>query len=138
MVPSTLEIDDIDMLRKALGPHFPPFFKILGEAQGMKESKGFYSWKDPDGKIREKYMTVTPIKLEGKPFLLMSTEYIDEFTKKTETLKSKAAKLAEDTTKFLVIIGLAGIVLMALIIIFYGYTYSSTTHKHLYRKIRKI
>jgi len=119
--PNIIGIDDIDMLRKALGPHFPPFFKILSAAQGLEESEGFYSWKDPDGKIREKYMTVTPIKLEGKPFLLMSTEYIDEFTKKTETLKSKAGKLAEDTTKFLVIIGLIGIVLMAFIIIIYGY-----------------
>ena len=119
--PNIIGIDDIDMLRKALGPHFPHFFKILTAAQGMEESQGFYTWKDPDGKIRDKYMTVTPINLEGMPFLLMSTEYIDEFTKKTETLRVKAAKLAEDTTKFLVVIGLAGIVLMAFIIILYGY-----------------
>ncbi|MGB9499453.1 MAG: HAMP domain-containing protein [Dissulfuribacterales bacterium] len=119
--PNIIGIDDVDMLGKALGPHFPKFFKILSGAQGMKESEGFYSWKDPDGKIRDKYMAVAPIKLEGKPFLMMSTEYIDEFTKKTETLKDKAAKLAEATTKFLVIIGLAGILLMAFIIIIYGY-----------------
>ena len=87
----------------------------------MKESQGFYSWKDPDGKIRDKYMAVTPIKLEGMPFLLMSTEYIDEFTKKTETLKIKATKLAADTTNFLVLIGLVGIILMAFIIVIYGY-----------------
>ncbi len=119
--PNIIGIDDIDMLRKALGPHFPPFFKILSGTLGRKESQGFYSWKDPDGKIREKYMAVVPIKIEGTPFLMMSTEYIDEFTKKTETLKTKASKLAEDTTKFLVIIGLAGILLMAFIIIIYGY-----------------
>lgn len=119
--PNIIGIDDIDMLRKALGPHFPHFFKILSEAQGMKESQGFYSWKDPDGKIREKYMAVTPINLEGMPFLLMSTEYIDEFTKKTESLKIKATKLAEDTTKLLVLIGLVGIGLMAFIIVIYGY-----------------
>lgn len=119
--PNIIGIDDIDMLRKALGPHFPHFFKILSGAQGMKESQGFYSWKDPDGKIREKYMAVTPINLEGMPFLLMSTEYIDEFTKKTESLKIKATKLAEDTTKLLVLIGLVGIGLMAFIIVIYGY-----------------
>lgn len=119
--PNIIGIDDIDMLRKALGPHFPHFFKILSAAQGMKESQGFYSWKDPDGKIRDKYMAVTPIKLEGLPFLLMSTEYIDEFTKKTETLRTKASKLAQDTTKLLVFIGLGGILIMAIVIIIYGY-----------------
>lgn len=119
--PNIIGIDDIDMLRKALGPHFPHFFKILSGAQGMKESEGFYSWKDPDGKIREKYMAVTPINLEGMPFLLMSTEYIDEFTKKTDSLKIKATKLAQDTTKLLVLIGLVGIGLMAFIIVIYGY-----------------
>ena len=77
--PNIVGIDDIDMIRKALGPYFDHFFKIWTGAQGMKESEGFYRWKDPDGNIREKYMAISPILLEGLPFLLMSTAYIDEY-----------------------------------------------------------
>ncbi|MDA3895342.1 MAG: zinc-ribbon domain-containing protein [Desulfobacteraceae bacterium] len=119
--PNIIGIDDIDMIRKALGPYFDHFFKVLTGSQGMKESEGFYRWKDPDGKIREKYMALAPVQIEGKPFMLMSTAYIDEFTNKTETLKTEAKKLAEDTRNINFGILISAIVLIGLIIIVYGY-----------------
>ena len=119
--PNIIGIDDIDMIRKALGPYFDHFFKVLTGSQGMKESEGFYRWKDPDGKIREKYMAIAPIHLEGKPFLLMSTAYIDEFTSKTESLKKEAHKLAIDTRNINFGILIGAIILIGLIIIIYGY-----------------
>ncbi|MBC2716438.1 MAG: HAMP domain-containing protein [Desulfobacteraceae bacterium] len=119
--PNIVGIDDIDMLRKALGPYFSPFMEVLSASQGMKEAEGFYRWKDPDGKIREKYMAVSPIQLEGMPFLLMSTAYIDEFTGKTEILKNRAKKLAEDTMNINFGILIGAIVLIGLIITIYGY-----------------
>ncbi len=119
--PNIIGIDDIDMIRKALGPYFDHFFKVLTASQGMKESQGFYRWKDPDGKIREKYMAIAPIQLEGKPFLLMSTAYIDEFTNKTESLKQRAQKMAQDTRNINFGILIGAIVLIGLIIIIYGY-----------------
>ena len=119
--PNIIGIDDVDMIRKALGPYFDHFWKVLTGAQGMKESEGFYRWKDPDGKIREKYMAISPVRLEGKPFLLMSTAYIDEFTNKTETLKNQAQKLAIDTRNINFGILIGAIVLIGLIIIVYGY-----------------
>jgi len=119
--PNIIGIDDIDMIRKALGPYFDHFFKVLTGSQGMKESQGFYRWKDPDGKIREKYMAIAPVQLEGKPFLLMSTAYIDEFTNKTEALKNMAQKLATDTRNINFGILIGAIILIGLIIIIYGY-----------------
>jgi predicted Zn finger-like uncharacterized protein len=119
--PNIIGIDDIDMIRKAIGPHFDDFFKVLSASQGMKESQGAYFWKDPDGKIREKYMAIAPINIEGSPFLAMSTEYIDEFTKKTETLKERAQVLAKNTRNINLGILLGAIVLIGLIIIIYGY-----------------
>ena len=119
--PNIIGIDDVDMIRKALGPYFDHFFKVLTGSQGMKESEGFYRWKDPDGKIREKYMAISPINLEGKPFLLMSTAYIDEFTNKTETLKNQAQKLARDARNINFAILIGAIILIGLIIIVYGY-----------------
>lgn len=122
--PNIIGIDDIEMIRKAIGPHFDEFFKVLSASQGMKETEGFYYWKDPDGKIRQKYMAVAPIKIEGKPFLAMSTEYIDEFTKKTETLKEKAHVLAQNTRNVNLGILVGAIFLIGLIIIIYGYRLS--------------
>ena len=119
--PNIIGIDDIDMIRKALGPYFDHFFKVLTGSQGMKESEGFYRWKDPDGKIREKYMAIAPVQVEGKPFLLMSTAYIDEFTNKTEALKNIAQKLATDTRNINFGILIGAIILIGLIIIIYGY-----------------
>ena len=119
--PNIIGIDDIDMIRKALGPYFENFWNVLTGALGMKESEGFYHWKDPDGKIREKYMALAPIQLEGKPFLLMSTAYIDEFTNKTEDLKKRAQKLSVDTRNLNFGILIGAIVLIGLIIIIYGY-----------------
>jgi methyl-accepting chemotaxis protein len=119
--PNIIGIDDIDMIRKALGPYFDHFFEVLTASQGMKESEGFYRWKDPDGKIREKYMAVAPIQIEDKPFLLMSTAYIDEFTSKTESLQAQAQKLALDTRNINFGILIGAIFLIGLIIIVYGY-----------------
>ncbi len=119
--PNIVGIDDVDLLRKALGPFFKHFWDILIKAEGRKESEGFYNWKDPDGKMREKYMAVTPIRIEGTPFLLMSTEYIDEFVKKTDYLKAYAK---DTTTKIRNInfgVLLVVIVIIGLCIIIYGY-----------------
>lgn len=119
--PNIIGIDDIDMIRKALGPYFDHFFEVLTGSEGMKESEGFYRWKDPDGKIREKYMALAPIQLEGKPFLLMSTAYIDEFTNKTTTLKERAQEMAVATRNINFGILIGAIFLIGLIIIIYGY-----------------
>lgn len=119
--PNIIGIDDIDMIRKALGPHFEDFFKVLGASEGMRESSGHYMWKDPDGKIREKYMAVAPINLEGLPFLLMSTAYIDEFTAKTEYLKEYANNKTAEIRNINVGVLLIVIIIIGLCILIYGY-----------------
>jgi len=119
--PNIIGIDDIEMIKKALGPYFEDFFKLLTSSQGMKEAEGFYMWKDPDGKIREKYMAIAPIRLEGKPFLCMSTAYIDEFTKKTEYLKDDAQKKTNQIRNINIIVLIAVIIIIGLCILIYGY-----------------
>ncbi len=124
--PNIIGIDDIDLLRKALGPHFEPFWEILVKAAGRKESEGFYTWKDPDGKLREKYMAVTPIRIENTPFLLMSTEYIDEFIKKADYLKTHAKETTTRIRNINVGVLLVVIVIIGLCIIIYGYRLTSS------------
>jgi methyl-accepting chemotaxis protein len=104
-----------------LGPHFDKFWEVLTAAKGGKETQGFYSWKDPDGKIREKYMAVSPIQLEDKPFLLMTTAYIDEFTQKTESLEDTAMQMARNTRNINFGILIGAIIIIGLCITIYGY-----------------
>lgn len=119
--PNIIGIDDIDMIRKALGPYFDEFFEVISRAQGRKESTGPYMWKDPDGKIRRKYMAISPIEVEGRPFLLMSTAYMDEFTQKTESLRENASTMATRTRNINLGILLVAIVIIGMCITIYGY-----------------
>ncbi len=119
--PNIIGIDDIDMIRKALGPYFDEFFAILARAQGRKESTGPYMWKDPDGKIRPKFMAISPVTLEDKPFLLMSTAYMDEFTQKTESLRADAMESATRTRNINLGILIVAIIVIGMCITIYGY-----------------
>lgn len=119
--PNIIGIDDVDMIRKALGPYFDEFWKVLTRSLGRKESTGPYMWKDPDGKIRSKYMAIAPIRMEGTPFILMSTAYMDEFTKKTETLRSSSQKMTIQTRNVNVGILLVAIIVIGMCITIYGY-----------------
>ncbi|MFO7839251.1 MAG: HAMP domain-containing protein [Desulfosalsimonadaceae bacterium] len=118
--PNLVGIDDPSLLQKALGPYFPNFWKIITGAGGQKESEGFYKWKDPDGKIREKYAAITPVDIEGRPYLVMATAYIDEFTRKTENLKASAEEMAMQTRNINFGILVGAILLIGLCISIYG------------------
>ena len=78
--PNIIGIDDMDMIRKALGPYFDSFFGTIAKCQSGKESEGAYKWKDPDGKIREKYMVIAPIGNEKlSKFYIAATYYTEEY-----------------------------------------------------------
>ncbi len=120
--PHVIGIEDIDAVRAALGPHFDPFFELLKQADGGEtEITGRYYWMDPDGVVREKFMAIAPIQLEGAPFLLMATSNIEEFEQRTEDLRNSAEFLATQTLYVNMGIFLAAIVLIGLCIIIYGY-----------------
>lgn len=118
--PNIVGIDDPGLLRKALGPYFPNFWDVITGAKGQKESEGFYKWKDPDGKIREKYAAITPIDIEGRPYLVMATAYIDEFTQKTDNLTVSADEMAMQTRNINFGILIGAILLIGLCISIYG------------------
>lgn len=119
--PNIIGIDDIDLIKKALGPYFDQFWKVISACKGRKESEGPYRWKDPDGRIREKYMAIAPINIPGKPFSLMATSYIDEFTQKTDNLRDYAHKMANHTRNIILLVLGALIVIIGFCIIIYGY-----------------
>jgi len=119
--PNIIGIDDTDLIRKALGTHFDAFWNILTASQGRKESQGFYSWIDADGKLRDKYMAIAPIRIENSPFHLMSTAYIDEFTQKTESLKKAAESMTNKIRHFNLFVLFSIMIIIGLCIFVYGY-----------------
>lgn len=109
------------VFKKTLGPYFEPFWDIILASRDRKEAEGFYNWKDFDGKIRKKYMAITPINLDRPgEFCLMSTAYIDEFTNKTESLRQSAKDMARDTRNINLAILLGGLVFVGLCVFIYG------------------
>lgn len=119
--PNLIGIPDSDTLRKALGPYFEGFWAILENSWGRKESTGTYMWKDSDGDLREKYMAIAPINIEGKKFSLLATAYMDEFTERTEGLRENAGQMTTETRN--INLGILGgaILIIGFCIIVYGY-----------------
>ncbi|MGQ9647629.1 MAG: HAMP domain-containing protein [Thermodesulfobacteriota bacterium] len=69
-----------------LAEKLPAFWKIL-EASLKGPASGYYDWKDADGKIRPKYMYLTPVR--GTDLIVAATTYIDEFGKPQREIEEK-------------------------------------------------
>jgi HAMP domain-containing protein len=117
--PQIVETDLHDLSTK-----LPAFWKIL-EASLKGPASGYYDWKDADGKIRPKFMDLTPIK--ETDLIVAATTYIDEFSKPTKAIEDKMKKiernyLDEYDNKFQMfyLIILAAFIVLILVIYFYS------------------
>jgi len=107
-----------------LSEKLPAFWKII-EASLKGPASGYYDWKDPDGRIRPKYMYLAPVK--GTDLIVAATTYIDEFSKPARGIEERM-KLIEGryldsydmkTQLFYLIIAIDLIILL-LVIYFYS------------------
>ena len=112
-------IDLPKVMRKALGNEYHRWWRIYKGAYEGKESKGYYLWKDADGRLREKYMVCTPV--EGTPYVVASTTYLDEFTRAVKVMETRAKKQAVRTRNIVFGIFGATIILIGLIVSLYGH-----------------
>ena len=74
-----MQNSDLRLLSRSL----PEFWAIVEASLGGRYTHGFYQWKDPDGKRREKFMYIAPVgrkTMDGVWFGVAATTYIDEFT----------------------------------------------------------
>ena len=118
----------VGMDLSTLAPKLPDFWKIV-EA-GLKSqgpSSGYYNWKDPDGKIRQKFMYITPIK--GTNLFSAATTYIDEFSKPAKAIVEKLNQIQkrytdEYTAKFRIFYIVVLLVLVILLVVIYIYAFS--------------
>jgi HAMP domain-containing protein len=107
-----------------LSGKLPVFWKIL-EASLKGPASGYYDWKDADGKIRLKYMYLSPVK--DLNLIVAATTYIDEFSKPTRAIEDKMKKiesgyLGEYEKKFemFYLIILAALIVLLIVIYFYS------------------
>ncbi|MFZ0450988.1 MAG: zinc-ribbon domain-containing protein [Desulfatiglandaceae bacterium] len=110
---------DMSKLRKPLGKNFAGFWKVFTGVKDGKESKGYYSWQDKDGKVRAKFMVCTPVK--GTPYVVAATTYLDEFTRNVKALEKHAQAMTLNTRNG--VFGILGgtLLLIALIVFLYGH-----------------
>jgi len=75
------KIENLDL--HSLSDKLPEFWTIMEASLGGRYSHGYYKWKEPDGKIRKKFMYIAPLNkktADGVQFGVAATTYIDEFT----------------------------------------------------------
>jgi HAMP domain-containing protein len=109
---------DMSKLKKPMGRNFAGFWKVYTGVKGGRESQGYYTWQEKDGTFREKFMVCTPV--EGTRFIVASTTYLDEFTMPVKRLENITTKLGNETRITNAVLMGAGLILIALIIFFYG------------------
>ena len=109
---------DMSKLKKPLGKNFPGFWKVFTGVKDGKESRGYYSWKDADGRVRDKFMVCTPV--EGTRYIIASTTYLDEFTQPVTHMEARAKKFLTSTRN--IVFGIMGgtLILIILIVSIYG------------------
>jgi len=70
-----------------LSKTLPSFWEIFYQSMNGSVLGGYYTWKDPDGSIRQKYMFMVPVK--DTKYMVAATTYIDEFSKPAEETRKK-------------------------------------------------
>ncbi len=83
--------DLIDREMAFLSDQLPSWWRIFQRSLSGDEVSGYYDWIDPDGSVRKKYMTMTPVaNLWGqKRLMVAATTYIDEFSTPVAAMASK-------------------------------------------------
>ncbi|MGE5838338.1 MAG: HAMP domain-containing protein [Deltaproteobacteria bacterium] len=109
---------DMSTLKGPMGANFPGFWKVFNNGKEGKESRGYYKWQEPDGSFRDKYMVCAPV--EGTPYYVAATTYLDEFTQPVKQMEAKAVQISTDTRT--IVLGILGgtLLLVGIIVALYG------------------
>ena len=109
-----------------LSEKLPAFWKII-EASLKAPASGYYDWKDPDGRIRPKYMYLAHVK--DTDLIVAATTYIDEFSKTSKAVEERMKQiegryLGQYERKFQVFYIVILLVLVVLLVVIYLYSLS--------------
>jgi HAMP domain-containing protein len=109
---------DIQSLKGVIGEDFNAFYKIITAVRNGKPSKGFYTGKDANGKIREHYIVCIPV--EGTPFVIMAVSYPQEFTQAVTFMQKRAEDIAAGIRNIVLGILAVTVVLIGFVVSLYG------------------
>ncbi|MFZ1983629.1 MAG: HAMP domain-containing protein [Desulfatitalea sp.] len=111
-------IDLPEAMKKSLGERFPRWWTIYKGAYTGKPSSGYYTWQEKDGSLREKYMTCVPV--EGTPYVVAATTYVDEITRDVQNLKATGHDMTRRAMTVVFAIFVSALVLMGSTVLFYS------------------
>jgi len=111
-------INTTESMQKMLGKDFKDFIKIYQGAYKGVEAEGYYLGKDADGKSRAIYMVSSPV--EGTPFVVAATVFLDEFTRPIKVMETRAQKLIINAKYIISAIIIGTIILIGLVVSIYG------------------
>jgi predicted Zn finger-like uncharacterized protein len=111
-------INTTESMQKTLGKDYKEFIKIYQGAYKGAEADGYYFGKDADGKNQEVYMVSSPV--EGTPFVVAATVFLDEFTRPIRVMETRAQKVISNAKYIISAIIIGTIVLIGLVVSIYG------------------
>ncbi|MDD5259330.1 MAG: HD domain-containing protein [bacterium] len=87
-----------------LAQDLPEFGSLIQEhvASGGKELGGFYNWREPNGKIRKKYMYLRAISLKTADHVKLgvaATAYVDEYSIILTAINERTQQILQQTQK---------------------------------------
>jgi PAS domain S-box-containing protein len=73
--------DLIDFNMRTLAEKLPSWWKTFEPSLAGGEVSGYYDWLEEDGRITQKFMTMTPVgvRVGGRTLMVAATTYMDEF-----------------------------------------------------------
>lgn len=101
-----------------LGEHFQNYWEIITAVETGQISKGVYKWPDKNGNLRDKFVVCTPI--EGTPFAIAASIFMDEITAPLKEIEAKGYEVASQIRITLMVILGGGLLLIFLILLLYG------------------
>jgi HAMP domain-containing protein len=122
--PKLVGADMRASIEPLLGEYFDQTWKIIvgvKYGQNRRISKGYYKWPDKDGIVRDKFMVNTPV--QGYPYYISCTAYMDEFTRPITLIEQKAGIIIETSRKMGLILLAVTIAIIGLLIIFFSNRY---------------
>ncbi len=93
----------IDREMGFLSTEIPSWWAIFQRSLSGIETSGYYDWLEPDGSVRKKYMTMTPVgaPLRGKTLMVAATTTMDEFSAPVAAMEKKAQATKSSYDHFL-------------------------------------
>jgi HAMP domain-containing protein len=118
---------DMSTLQGSFGANFAGFWKVFSNGKDGKESRGYYKLQEPDGRFRDKYMVCAPV--QGTPYYVAATTYLDEFTQPMVQMEAKAIEISKKIRT--IVLGILGgtLLLIGVIVALYGTRLTSRIKK---------